>query len=55
MKKIYEKPIAIVVDVELESLLNTTSGELDEEGGDPNTPVKPGTGGMAKEHYSVWD
>lgn len=54
MKKIYEKPTVEVVDVELESLLTTVSGETDNAVVDPDTEIGEG-GSDSKEHNGFWE
>lgn len=58
MKKNYEKPTLEVVDVEMECLLagsGTVESETGGAGANPGENTESGTGGMAKEHFGIWD
>lgn len=52
MKKIYEKPTVEVVDVELESLLNTVSGGQTGAGLNPDEEAEDQ---YSKEHNGFWE
>ena len=55
MKRVYVKPDIEVVDLEVESLLNTLSSEIWDDEGVGDGQVGDETPDLSKYHNSVWD